>query len=105
MKVLKNATLQSKNDYTKIFHYNNIEVYLSKAIDEDTNRHFLIASIPNIEEVNCQSITYPLTYASEKERDEAFELFDEYMAVDLIEGIISFIKEQAEKNKKDEGIS
>lgn len=102
MKVLKNATLQSKNEFTKIFHYGDVQVYLSKAIDEVDNRHFLIASIPSIEEVNCQSITYPLTYASEKERDDAFELFDEFMVVDLIEGIIVFIKDQ-QKNQKDEG--
>lgn len=104
MRIIKDAEFISGNEFSKHFKYGNIDVYLNKAFDEDSNKHYIIASIPNIEEVNVSHLNYPFQFDTIEERDFDFDDFDGSKVTLLVEGAISFIKEQQEK-QKDENIS
>ena len=94
MKVFK---LEAENDVQKIFKSIDIDVYVGKAFDEDTDKHFLIFSIPVIPEANVQHIQFPYVFETEKERDEVFtHLDDKYISV-FIEKLISQIEENKQK--------
>ena len=94
MKVFK---LDAENDVQKIFKSIDIDVYVGKAFDEDTDKHFLIFSIPVIPEANVQHIQFPYVFETEKERDEVFtHLDDKYISV-FIEKLISQIEENKQK--------
>lgn len=104
MKIIKDAELISGNEFSKHFKYGNIDVYLNKAFDEDSDKHYIVASIPNIEEVNVQHLSYPFEFDTSDDRDLYFDEFDGSKVTLLVEGAIDFIKEQQEK-QKDENIS
>jgi hypothetical protein len=104
MKIIKGAELISENDFTKIFKFNDIDVYLTKAVDEDSNSHFLVASVPRIDELDVSHLQYPFKYDTTEDRDMAFKEFNVIMVEDFIYSVIAFIKEQKEK-QKDESIS
>jgi hypothetical protein len=94
MKVFK---LESENDVQKIFKSHDIDVYVGKAYDEETDKHFLIFSIPVIPEANVQHIQFPYVFDTEKERDEVFtHLDDKYISV-FVEKLISQIEENKQK--------
>ena len=93
MKVFK---LESQNDVQKIFKSHDVDVYVGKAFDEETDKHFLIFSIPVIPEANVQHIQFPYVFDTEKERDDVFvNLDDKYITV-FVEKLIG----QIEENKK-----
>lgn len=93
---MKVFNLESQNDVQKIFKSHDIDVYVGKAYDEDSDKHFLIFSIPVIPEANVQHIQFPYVFESEKERDEVFtHMDDKYISV-FVEKLIS----QIEDNKK-----
>jgi hypothetical protein len=93
MKVFK---LESENDVQKIFKSHDVDVYVGKAFDEETDKHFLIFSIPVIPESNVQHIQFPYVFETEKERDDVFvNLDDKYITV-FVEKLIG----QIEENKK-----
>jgi hypothetical protein len=93
---MKVFNLESQNDVQKIFKSHDIDVYVGKAYDEDSDKHFLIFSIPVIPEANVQHIQFPYVFESEKERDEVFtHMDDKYISV-FVEKLIS----QIEENKK-----
>ena len=93
MKVFK---LESQNDVQKIFKSYDVDVYVGKAFDEETDNHFLIFSIPVIPEANVQHIQFPYVFDTEKERDDVFvNLDDKYITV-FVEKLIG----QIEENKK-----
>lgn len=104
MKILKKAELVSENEFTKIFKYNEVEVFLSKAVDEEINKHYMVASIPSIPELQVTHLKYPFVYDTSKQRDEEFNGFDIYSASELVEYLIDFIKTQQQK-QRDENIS
>ena len=93
-KVIKiyNFEIIAENEFTKVFKCGDIEIYLSKAFDEDADKHYLVASIPNIEEVNVSDIKYPFEYDTSEERDVAFKFFDKKWARVFIKELIEFIK-------------
>ena len=94
------VVILDENEFSKHFKYNNIEIFLAKAVDEETDKHFLVVSIPHIAEVEAQSLQYPISFDNAIERDEAFIKFDlEYVKIFLKE-VIDFIKEQQAKNKE-----
>lgn len=101
-KVIKiyNFKLESENEYTKIFKEKDTEIYFSKAYDEDSNKHYVIASIPHIIEVNASDIKYPFVFDEEYDRDSFFNSFDETNAGEMINEMVKFIKEQNEKQNK-----
>ena len=93
---MKVFNLESQNDVQKIFKSHDIDVYVGKAYDEESDKHFLIFSIPVIPEANVQHIQFPYVFESEKERDEVFtHMDDKYISV-FVEKLIS----QIEENKK-----
>jgi hypothetical protein len=98
---LYNFTLESENEFTKIFKDGDIEIYLSKAYDEDSNKHYLIASIPNLTEVDASDIKYPFPFDTDVERDEFFNIFDTTSAKEFTRDLVAFIKEQKEKQNED----
>jgi len=98
MKVFK---LESENDVQKIFKSHDIDVYVGKAFDDETNKHFLIFSIPVIPEANVQHIQYPYVFDTEKERDEVFAHLEDNYISDFVDKLITQINEN--KKKTDEG--
>ena len=99
--------LVSENEFTKHHRYEekDIDCYLSKAYDEETEKHFLVASIPRIPELNAMHIQYPMVFDTQEERDEFFKSYNaldflEYL-LEQMEAQIEAAKEEAEKNKTD----
>lgn len=88
--------LEAQNDVQKIFKSIDIDVYVGKAYDEDSDKHFLIFSIPVIPSANVQHIQFPYVFESEKERDDVFIGIDDKYITVFVEKLIS----QIEENKK-----
>ena len=98
---MREFKLESENDVQKIFKSEDIDVYVGKAFDEESDKHFLIFSIPVIPEANVQHIQYPYVFDTEKQRDEIFTHLEHKYISDFTEKLISQIREN---NKKvDEG--
>jgi hypothetical protein len=95
-----NFTLESENEFTKIFKDGDIGIYLSKAFDEDANKHYVVASIPNIEEIDASDIKYPFPFDTTYERDDFFDSFDVKNASEFIRDLVNYIKEQQELQKE-----
>jgi hypothetical protein len=93
MKVFK---IESENDVQKIFKSHDVDVYVGKAFDEETDKHFLIFSIPVIPEANVQHIQFPYIFDTEKERDEVFTHLEANYIAEFVEKLII----QIEENKK-----
>ena len=98
MKVFK---IESKNEVQKIFKSHDVDVYVGKAFDEETDKHFLIFSIPVIPEANVQHIQFPYIFETEKERDEVFTHLEENYISEFVEKLIIQINEN--KKQADEG--
>ena len=98
MKVFK---IESQNDVQKIFTSHDVDVYVGKAFDEETNKHFLIFSIPVIPEVNVQHIQFPYIFETEKERDEVFTHLEENYIAEFVAKLLTQINE----NKKQQHLS
>jgi len=90
----------SENEFTKHYKYEEKEIdcYLSKAYDEQTDKHFLVASIPKIQELSAMHIQFPMLFENEAERNEHFQTFN---ALLFIEGLLEQMKIQIEKAKED----
>ena len=102
MQIVKNGdiTLVSENEFTKIFKYNEIELYVSKAYDEESDRHFLVASIQKIEELNVGNIQQPLVFDSEPTRDKSFDNLDVNIAKSFLDDVIAEIQKQKKDAEK-----
>jgi hypothetical protein len=98
MKVFK---IESQNEVQKIFKSHDVDVYVGKAFDEETDKHFLIFSIPLIPEANVQHIQFPYIFETEKERDEVFTHLEENYISEFVEKLITQINEN--KKQADEG--
>lgn len=90
--VKKGARLIEANDFSKSFEYSDTKLFIGKAFDEETDKHFVVLSVPEILEVNAHNVQFPITFNSEKERDDAFYEMDEEYAEAVINNIISEIK-------------
>lgn len=97
-----NFTLESENEFTKIFKDGDLGVYLSKAYDEDDDKHYLVASIPHIKEVDASEIKYPFKFDTSQERDEAFDSFDVNTTSEFMRDLVNFIIQQQELQKDQE---
>jgi hypothetical protein len=89
---MKVFELVSKNDFTKIFKSYDVELFISKAYDDDEKKHFLINSIPEIPEVGVARIQFPMVFETEKMRDEVFDGLTEKDAAEFVEKLIIEIK-------------
>ena len=95
--------LEAENEFTKTFKYEDIDMYVSKAFDEDSDTHYLVFNIPVIPELNISQIQLPVQFNSEKERNEAFKSFDIHQAKKFIDDLINQVrtnkaKAEAEQN-------
>jgi hypothetical protein len=99
MEIIKNGDtmLVAKNEFSKTFKIKDVDLYLAKAYDDETNTHFLVVSIPHISETSTTQIQYPINFATEVERDEAFVKFDISFAKTFVDDLITFMKEQQNK--------
>ena len=92
------TALTSENHVSKVFKYKDIELFVSKAVDEDAElKHFLICSIKEIPELNLLNIQYPMPFKTEEERDAVFTHFD---AAHFLENLMAYVKEQKQKNEE-----
>jgi hypothetical protein len=98
---MKVFNLESQNEVQKIFKSIDIDVYVGKAFDDETNKHFLIFSIPIIPEANVQHIQFPYIFETEKERDEVFTHLEENYISEFVDKLIIQINEN--KKQTDEG--
>ena len=100
---IKGVELVAENEFSKQFKLDgDIDLYLNKAVDDETDKHYIVTSIPIIKEVNCEHIQYPIQFNTSEERDNAFNNFDLNYALNYVAETIRFIKEQIEKNKENE---
>ncbi len=65
---------------------------MSKAYDEDSDKHFLISSVKEIPELKVQQIQYPIIFDTEYERNSYFDDLDVNSAKDFLERLIEQIK-------------
>jgi hypothetical protein len=95
------CVLESENEFTKVFRYRGITMFMHKANDDENGKFYVSACIERIDELQVQNLNYPIELPTESERDAFFSDFDNVNASELIDNIIEFIKEQQEKNKED----
>lgn len=92
--------LVSENEFTKHYKYEEKEIdcYLSKAYDEETDKHFLVASIPKIPQLNAMHIQYPMAFDTEQERNQ---FFTDFNALDFLDYLVEQMTYQIEMAKKE----
>jgi hypothetical protein len=90
----------SESKFTKHFELNNIQLFIHKAYDEDSDKHFITPCIPFIEELNIHDLKDALVFDNEVERDVAFDNWDVDFAKYYIEFTIEKIKKQNAENEK-----
>jgi len=91
----------SENNFTKAFVFDGTYIFISKAYDEDSDKHFLVNSIPEIREVNAHHVQFPIGFNSEQERDQTFDELDLEAAGELLTVFINSIKQNAANLKSD----
>jgi hypothetical protein len=101
------VVLESQNENTKIFNFNDKEVmlYISRAYDEDTNKHFLTYDIPEISALNVQKISDLKEFESSEVRDLLFESIDEKWVEFYIKKLIIHINQNKAKNNPENEIT
>jgi len=92
--------LVSESKFTKHFELNEIQLFIHKAYDEDSDKHFITPCIPFINELNIQDLKDSLVFENEAERDIAFENWDVDFADYYIQFTIEKIKKQNAENEK-----
>ena len=92
--------LVSENEFTKhhMYEEKEIDCYLSKSYDEETDKHFLVASIPRIPELSVMHIQFPMVFENEAERDYYFDTFN---PLEFLDELMAQMKEQIKKAKED----
>jgi hypothetical protein len=90
----------SESKFTKHFELNDIQLFIHKAYDEDSDKHFITPCIPFIEELNIHDLKDALVFDNEVERDVAFDNWDVDFAKYYIEFTIEKIKKQNAENEK-----
>jgi hypothetical protein len=92
--------LISESKFSKHFELDNINLHIHKAFDEDSDKHFIIPCIPNIEELNINDLKDSLVFDNEAERDIAFENWDLEFSNYYVSFTIEKIKKQNAENEK-----
>ena len=78
--------LIEQNEFSKTFRdeEHNIDLFVQKGGDEETNQHYLIFNVPLLESLNVGNIQYPVLMESEEKRNELFDAYQEVQADDFI---------------------
>ena len=92
--------LISESKFSKHFELDNINLYIHKAFDEDSDKHFIIPCIPTIEELNINDLKDSLVFDNEAERDIAFENWNLDFTDYYVNFTIEKIKKQNAENQK-----
>jgi hypothetical protein len=80
-------------------------LYISRAYDEDTNKHFLTYDIPEISALNVQKISDLKEFESSEVRDLLFESIDEKWVEFYIKKLIIHINQNKAKNNPENEIT
>jgi hypothetical protein len=98
---MKVFNLEAENDVQKIFKSLDTDVFIGKAFDEETDKHFIVFSIPLLAEVNVQHIQYPFQFDTEVERDDVFQNINMEYVSEFIDKLVNQIKENQKKVNED----
>lgn len=107
MKIVKtkNSELVAENEFSKHFKVGETELFLAKAVDDETDKHYMVISIPKIVEVSATDIQYPFEFETAEERDFQFNDFGLDSAENLLADIVAFIKlKEQERQMKENQI-
>lgn len=68
----------SGNEFSKSYKWNDLEVFVLKASNEDAPqyKHLVIVTIPEISILDVKEIKYPFSFETEVERDFFYNTFD-----------------------------
>ena len=98
---MQGVELVSENEFTKVFKVNDMDLFVSKAFDAETDKHYLVNGIPVIPELNVSEIQYPILFETEELRDEAFSEVNIHYAKAFVRDLVLGIKLRNEQNKID----
>lgn len=78
---MEKAVLLEKNEFSKTYRKGAVSIYIAKAYDEDSKKHFVVISIPEIAHLNVLKLQLPITFDFPEQRDLFFDGFepDEFM--------------------------
>ena len=82
---MEQAILLDKNDFSKTYRKGDISIYIAKAYDEETKKHFVVISIPEIAHLNVLKIQLPIGFDYEGQRDMFFDGFEPDTFMPLLE--------------------
>jgi len=101
------VVLESQNENTKIFNFNDKEImlYISRAYDEESNKHFLTYDIPEIASLGVQKISDIKEFESEDVRDLLFKSIDERWVEIYIKKLVIHINQNSSKNRAENEIT
>jgi hypothetical protein len=95
--------LIAENEFSKTFKYkdeiNDIDLFIAKAFDDEQDKHYVVASIPFIQETGSERVQFPFIFKDEQDRDNGFLAFDVVFAKSFIPQLIDMIKKQNEEKK------
>ena len=74
-----------------------LDFFINKAYDEESNTHCLLIYIPSIPELNVHHIQQPIAYESEAERDR---VYTDNMNEDYVNQMYPALVNQIIQNKK-----
>jgi hypothetical protein len=89
----------SENEFTKHFRYaeKEMDLYLSKAYDDETDKHYVVASIPAIPSLSVNHIQYPIQFEDNQSRDD---YFNDFNALEFLDSLYDQIKNQVDSAKE-----
>jgi len=94
--------LISENKFTKVFKTeDDVEIFVSKAVDEDSNMHFIMCMIKEIPALKIGGIKQPYGYSTEAQRDVAFNTFGVDVAQGFYDSLVDFVTKQNDKLKEE----
>jgi hypothetical protein len=82
---LEKAELLEKNEFSKTYRKGSISIYIAKAYDEETAKHFVVISIPAIEHLNVLKVQLPIAFDYAEQRDMFFDGFEPDAFMPLLE--------------------
>lgn len=74
--MLEQAVLLEKNEFSKTYRKGAISIYIAKAFDEETKKHFVVISIPEIPHLNVLKLQLPISFDYTEQRDLFFDGFE-----------------------------
>jgi hypothetical protein len=85
--------LISRNEFSKQFKIGEIDLFIHKTFDEDSNLHFIAVCIPFIAKFNASDIKYPFAFELEHDRNWVFKDWDVADCLDFLEKLDAEITE------------